>query len=106
MRNILDFEKNIADLQDKITKLRESGSDKSSLIEVNEQIEQIKLKIDKKLSEIYKNLTPWHKLQVARHHNRPHFLDYLKILVPDFLSEEILNLNFSVLKGASLSLNH
>ena len=84
MRNILDFEKNIADLQDKITKLRESGSDKSSLIEVNEQIEQIKLKIDKKLSEIYKNLTPWHKLQVARHHNRPHFLDYIKILVPDF----------------------
>ena len=84
MRNILDFEKNIADLQDKITKLRESGSNKSSLIEVNEQIEQIKLKIDKKLSEIYKNLTPWHKLQVARHHNRPHFLDYIKILVPDF----------------------
>ena len=80
----MDFEKNIADLQDKITKLRESGSDKSSLIEVNEQIEQIKLKIDKKLSEIYKNLTPWHKLQVARHHNRPHFLDYIKILVPDF----------------------
>ncbi len=84
MRNILDFEKNIADLQDKITKLRESGSSKSSLIEVNEQIEQIKLKIDKKLNEIYKNLTPWHKLQVARHHNRPHFLDYIKILVPDF----------------------
>ena len=84
MRNILDFEKNIADLQDKITKLRESGSSKSSLIEVNEQIEQIKLKIDKKLNEIYKNLTPWHKLQVARHHNRPHFLDYVKILVPDF----------------------
>ena len=84
MRNILDFEKNIADLQDKITKLRESGSSKSSLIEVNEQIEQIKLKIDKKLSEIYKNLTPWHKLQVARHHKRPHFLDYVKILVPDF----------------------
>jgi len=84
LRNILDFEKNIADLQDKITKLRESGSDKSSLIEVNEQIEQIKLKIDKKLSEIYKNLTPWHKLQVARHHKRPHFLDYVKILVPDF----------------------
>jgi acetyl-CoA carboxylase carboxyl transferase subunit alpha len=84
LRNILDFEKNIADLQDKITKLRESGSNKSSLIEVNEQIEQIKLKIDKKLNEIYKNLTPWHKLQVARHHKRPHFLDYVKILVPDF----------------------
>jgi len=84
LRNILDFEKNIADLQDKITKLRESGSSKSSLIEVNEQIEQIKLKIDKKLNEIYKNLTPWHKLQVARHHKRPHFLDYVKILVPDF----------------------
>ena len=84
MRNILDFEKNIADLQDKITKLRESGSSKSSLIEVNEQIEQIKLKIDKKLSEIYQNLTPWHELQVARHHKRPHFLDYVKILVPDF----------------------
>ena len=84
MRNILDFEKNISDLQKKITKLKESGSDKSSLIEVNEQIEQIKFKIDKKLSEIYKKLTPWHKLQVARHSNRPHFLDYIKILIPDF----------------------
>ena len=55
MRNILDFEKSISDLQDKITKLRESGSDKSSLIEVNHEIEQIKTRIDKKLSEIYKN---------------------------------------------------
>lgn len=84
MRNILDFEKSISDLQDKIAKLRESGSDKASLIEVNHEIEQIKIKIDKKLSEIYKKLTPWHKLQVARHSNRPHFIDYIKELIPDF----------------------
>ena len=84
MRNILDFEKNIADLQDKISKLKESGSDKSSLVEVNQEIEQIKIKIDKKLIEIYKKLTPWHKLQVARHPKRPHFLDYVKVLTPDF----------------------
>ena len=84
MRHILDFEKTISDLQDKITKLKESGSDKSSLVEVNQQIEEIKSKIDKKLNDIYKKLTPWHKLQVARHPNRPHFSDYAKVLFPDF----------------------
>ncbi len=84
MRHTLDFEKTISDLQDKITKLKETGSDKTSLVELNQQIEDIKLKIDKKLNEIYKKLTPWHKLQVARHPNRPHFSDYLENLFPDF----------------------
>ncbi len=84
MRHTLDFEKTISDLQDKIAKLKDSGSDKTSLVEVNEQIEEIKIKIDKKLNDIYKKLTPWHKLQVARHPERPHFLDYVKVLFQDF----------------------
>ena len=84
MRHTLDFEKTISDLQDKISKLKDSGSDKTSLVEINEQIEEIKVKIDKKLNDIYKKLTPWHKLQVARHPKRPHFLDYVKILFRDF----------------------
>ena len=84
MRHTLDFEKTISDLQDKISKLKDSGSDKTSLVEVNEQIEEIKVKIDKKLNDIYKKLTPWHKLQVARHPERPHFTDYIKTLFQDF----------------------
>ena len=84
MRHTLDFEKTISDLQDKISKLKDSGSDKTSLVEVNEQIEEIKVKIDKKLNDIYKKLTPWHKLQVARHPERPHFKDYIKTLFQDF----------------------
>ena len=84
MRHTLDFEKTISDLQDKIAKLKDSGSDKTSLVEVNEQIEEIKTKIDIKLNEIYKKLTPWHKLQVARHPERPHFIDYVKTLFQDF----------------------
>ena len=84
MRHTLDFEKTISDLQDKISKLKDSGSDKTSLVEINEQIEEIKVKIDKKLNDIYKKLTPWHKLQVARHPKRPHFLDYVKTLFRDF----------------------
>ena len=84
MRHTLDFEKTISDLQDKISKLKDSGSDKTGLVEINEQIEEIKVKIDKKLNDIYKKLTPWHKLQVARHPRRPHFLDYVKILFRDF----------------------
>ena len=83
MRHTLDFEKTISDLQDKISKLKDSGSDKTSLVEINEQIEEIKVKIDKKLNDIYKKLTPWHKLQVARHPKRPHFLDYVKTLFRD-----------------------
>ena len=84
MRHTLDFEKTISDLQDKIAKLKDSGSDKTSLVEVNEQIEEIKVKIDKKLNDIYKKLTQWLKLQVARHPERPHFLDYVKELFKDF----------------------
>jgi len=84
LRHTLDFEKTISDLQDKISKLKDSGSDKTSLVEINEQIEEIKVKIDKKLNDIYKKLTPWHKLQVARHPRRPHFLDYVKTLFRDF----------------------
>ena len=84
MRHTLDFEKTISDLQDKIKKLKDSGSDKTSLVEVNEQIEEIKSRIDKKLNAIYKKLTPWHKLQVARHPERPRFSDYIKNLFPDF----------------------
>jgi len=84
LRHTLDFEKTISDLQDKISKLKDSGSDKTSLVEINEQIEEIKVKIDKKLNDIYKKLTPWHKLQVARHPKRPHFLDYVKTLFQDF----------------------
>ena len=84
MRHTLDFEKTISDLQDKISKLKDSGSDKTSLVEINEQIEEIKVKIDKKLNDIYKKLTPWHKVQVARHPRRPHFLDYVKTLFRDF----------------------
>ena len=60
MRHTLDFEKTISDLQEKIEKLKDSGSDKTSLVEVNEQIEDIKVKIDKKLNEIYKSQNaPW-----------------------------------------------
>jgi len=84
LRHTLNFEKTISDLQDKISKLKDSGSDKTSLVEVNEQIEEIKVKIDKKLNDIYKKLTPWHKLQVARHPERPHFTDYIKTLFRDF----------------------
>jgi len=84
LRHTLDFEKTILELQDKIAKLKDSGSDKTSLVEVNEQIEEIKVKIDKKLNAIYKKLTPWHKLQVARHPERPHFVDYVKNLFQDF----------------------
>jgi len=84
LRHTLNFEKTISDLQDKISKLKDSGSDKTSLVEVNEQIEEIKVKIDKKLNDIYKKLTPWHKLQVARHPERPHFTDYIKTLFQDF----------------------
>ncbi len=86
MRHTLNFEKTISDLQDKIEKLKDSGSDKTSLVEVNEQIEEIKTKIDKKLSDIYKKLTPWHKLQVARHPKRPHTIDYINNLFSEFIS--------------------
>src|SRR6202022_4642847 len=81
MRSYLDFEKPVAELDSKIDELRAlaaSGSD------ISEEISRIEEKAAQALNDLYANLTPWQKTQVARHPQRPPFCDYVKALVRDF----------------------
>jgi acetyl-CoA carboxylase carboxyl transferase subunit alpha len=80
--NFLDFEKPIAELEGKIEELRHlSDTDE---LNIAEEIARLQVKVDKLLRQTYAKLTPWQKALVARHPDRPHFLDYVNALVTDF----------------------
>jgi acetyl-CoA carboxylase carboxyl transferase subunit alpha len=81
MRSYLDFEKPVAELDSKVDELRAlaaSGSD------ISEEVSRIEDKASQALNELYANLTPWQKTQVARHPMRPHCVDYVKSLITEF----------------------
>ncbi len=84
MRSYLDFEKPVAELEAKIEELRalEVGGD---AIAIGEEIGRIEVKAAQALKELYADLTPWQKAQVARHPQRPHCLDYVAKLITDFV---------------------
>src|ERR1700735_202221 len=84
MRSYLDFEKPVAELEAKIEELRalQSGGD---AIAINEEIGRIEVKAAEALKDLYGELTPWQKTQVARHPQRPHCIDYVKALITDFV---------------------
>lgn len=82
MRTYLDFEKPIAELEGKIEDLRQM--DTQNGVNVNEEIEKLQVKADTLLADAYGKLSRWQKTQVARHAARPHFSDYVKLLVEDF----------------------
>jgi len=83
MRSYLDFEKPVAELEAKVEELRalESGD---SAAAIREEIVRIESKAAQALKELYAQLTPWQKTQVARHPERPHCLDYIGALITDF----------------------
>jgi acetyl-CoA carboxylase carboxyl transferase subunit alpha len=83
MRSYLDFEKPVADLQGKVQELR-SLEKEGDAVAIGEEIGRLEAKAAQALGEIYDRLTPWQKTQVARHPDRPHFTDYVKLLVRDF----------------------
>lgn len=83
MAVFLEFEKPIADLEGKIEELRHLST--SSDFNIVEEISKLQIKVDKLVRQTYGNLSAWQKVQVARHPNRPQFLDYLQALVEDFL---------------------
>ena len=81
MRSYLDFEKPVAELDSKIDELRTlaaSGSD------IGDEISGIEDKAAQALRDLYDNLTPWQKTQVARHPQRPHCIDYINALITEF----------------------
>jgi acetyl-CoA carboxylase carboxyl transferase subunit alpha len=82
MRSYLDFEKPVAELEAKIEELRAIQA--SGDVAVGEEIERLEAKAAQVLRDLYANLTPWQKTQVARHPLRPHCLDYVNRLITDF----------------------
>ena len=84
MISFLDFEKHIADLEARIHDLRELDGEQDGGANIEEEVANLQDKADQLLRETYENLTPWQKVQVARHPNRPQFGDYVTGLVEDF----------------------
>jgi acetyl-CoA carboxylase carboxyl transferase subunit alpha len=82
MAHYLDFEKPIAELEGKIEELRHLTNNGG--LNIADEVGKLQVKVDKQLRTAYAKLTPWQKVQVARHPERPHALDYVKALVQDF----------------------
>lgn len=78
----LDFEQPIAELEAKIDELRFVGDDAE--INISEEIARLKGKSEMLTKSIFSNLSAWQVAQVARHPLRPHTLDYIKLISPDF----------------------
>jgi acetyl-CoA carboxylase carboxyl transferase subunit alpha len=78
----LDFEKPVTDLETKIEELRHLSD--GGRVNIASEIGKLQDKVNKQLHGIYGKLTPAQKVQVARHTNRPHCLDYIGALIEDF----------------------
>lgn len=78
----LPFERPIVDLEKKIDELRTSIEQG---IDLSGEIKSLEKKLEKAMKEIFDNLTPWQRVQVARHPLRPYTLDYIKYLTKDFV---------------------
>ena len=78
----LEFEKPIAELEKKIEELTLFTSNGN--IDLEEEILKLQKKSDQLLAEIYSRLSPWQKVQISRHPNRPYTLDYIEAILADF----------------------
>ncbi|HEY3918323.1 MAG TPA: acetyl-CoA carboxylase carboxyltransferase subunit alpha [Stellaceae bacterium] len=82
MRHFLEFEKPLAELEGKIEELRHlaDGGD----LNIADEVERLETKVDRLLRQTYAKLSPWQKVLLARHPERPHGGDYLAGLITEF----------------------
>ena len=83
MRHFLDFERPIAELEGKIEELRHLSAD--SGLNIAEEVGRLEAQAGRLLRQSYARLTPWQKVLVARHPDRPHSLAYIAALITDFV---------------------
>jgi acetyl-CoA carboxylase carboxyl transferase subunit alpha len=83
MTNYLDFEKPLAEIEGKAEELRALAR-RSSGMDVEQEAAALDKKAADMLRDLYKNLTPWRKCQVARHPDRPHCKDYIEALFTEY----------------------
>lgn len=79
----LDFEKPIIDLERKIDELKGLNSHKN--INISSEIKTLESKLSQIKIDIYENLSPWQRVQIARHPKRPYTLDYIEMIMTDFV---------------------
>lgn len=80
---ILEFEQPIRDLETKLNEFRQLSA--GGPLNIADEVLRLETKIQKLLVQIYGKLTPWQKVMVARHPERPHCLDYVRHLIVDFV---------------------
>lgn len=83
MRSYLDFEKPVAELETKVEELRALASSDGG-VSITDELAKLEAKAAKALGDLYASLTPWQKIQVARHPRRPKFSDYVRLLFTEF----------------------
>lgn len=79
----LDFEKPVADLEKKIEELKHFTSHKK--IDLSSEVKRLEDKLEHLKKDVYKNLTAWQRVQIARHPKRPYTLDYIGMMFTDFI---------------------
>jgi acetyl-CoA carboxylase carboxyl transferase subunit alpha len=84
MAHYLDFEKPLAEIEGKAEELRAMARQNDEM-DVEKEAENLDVKAHEILVDLYKNLTPWRKCQIARHPERPHCKDYIKALFSEFV---------------------
>lgn len=80
---MLDFEKPIVELEDKLRELQQTAIENN--VDVTEAVKQLEEKIKKLKKETYSNLTRWQRVQLSRHPDRPYTLDYIKEIADEFI---------------------
>ncbi len=78
----LDFEKPIAELEEKLRELQEFSTDK---LDLKAEVNRLEQKVEKMRGEVFANLTRWQTVQLARHVNRPFTMDYIRHIFTDFI---------------------
>jgi len=80
-KTVLDFEKPIFELEEKLEEMRES----SGSLKIEKDIARLEAKVAQLKEELYKGLTRWQRVQLARHPDRPFTLDYINLMTEDFI---------------------
>lgn len=80
-KTVLDFEKPIGELEDKIEEMRHYAKE----LDIKDEILRLERKVLKLKESIYKGLTRWQKVQLARHPERPYTLDYIYMMTNNFI---------------------
>ena len=83
INTVLDFEKKIVEIEERIKNITALAKDGD--VNIDKELNRLQLKLEKQIKLSYSDLSPWQKVQIARHPKRPQYLDYLKSMIENFV---------------------